>query len=122
MQCRGLVDSLTSFALVSLHEETFAWNYALTAGAVHACYIFPNPVSQNDRETPYGCFTPYQNSQEPGLILCSPTGEARFWLSIGLGLTGGEEHQTLSLGLSVGERVTNMVRCEVSTRFTLCEP
>lgn len=122
LQCRGLVDSLTSFTLISLPEETFVWSYVPTAGAAQACYIFPNPVSRDGRGAPYSCFAPYQSAQEPGLILCSPTGEVRFWLSIGLGLTGGEDYQTLDLGLSVGECVVNMLRRDVSTHFIQCEP
>lgn len=115
--CRGRVDTLTSFAILSMQEETFVWNYsASSVGIGSACYIFPNPSTLGHNDVPYASFVPYRSSQEPGLILCSESGAVRYWDNVSLGLTGGESFRALQLGLAGGERVLRMTRADVGAR------
>ncbi len=69
-------------------------------------------------DTPFHILVPFGSSREPGLILMSPGGTAHFWDSLGMGLAGGEYSSKSSLGLSSEERVTKLIRADVSRTFS----
>lgn len=118
--CKGSVDTLTGFSLVSLPEETFVWNHSSTSSAPPACYIFPNPASSlSAKDLPLSSFVPYQSSQEPGLMLISTTGDLRFWVNVSLGLTGGESYYRVRVPVSTSERVLQIHRIEVRRSFCI---
>ena len=66
--------------------------------------------------TPLHALIPYGSSREPGLILATPGGHIRYWDSLGIGLAGGENYNSLTLDLADEERVTTLTRADVSPR------
>jgi nuclear pore complex protein Nup133 len=72
-------------------------------------------VDQTYSRAPFHGLFPHGDQREPGLILLSPSGEIRFWDSIGIGLAGGEHYVKSDLGLASDEMVTNLVRADVSS-------
>ncbi|KAF8313388.1 hypothetical protein DL93DRAFT_2167809 [Clavulina sp. PMI_390] len=110
----GLVDSVTGFAVLSLRNETFVWDYSSDRKrAGLSCFIFSNPPTTSTNtniQTPLAALVPYRNSSEPGLLLCSQDGSIRFWENVSLGLAGGDSFRTLKLAVAVGEHITRVLR------------
>lgn len=69
--------------------------------------------------TPFHALVPYGPSREPGLIISSPTGQIRFWDSLGMGLAGGDKFALSSLELDEGENVTTLTRSDVCAHLAM---
>ncbi|KAI0957243.1 hypothetical protein AcW1_005700 [Taiwanofungus camphoratus] len=113
----GDVDPLTGFAVVASRETCFVWKYSQALTGTPTCYIFlcPQDVFQDAMVTPFHALVPYGPSREPGLIISSPTGQIRFWDSLGMGLAGGDKFALSSLELDEGENVTTLTRSDPKT-------
>lgn len=120
----------TGFALVATSQTCFVWQHTQVRSCVlflpcirrsdtfqavsviPTCYIFSCPEDASF-SAPFHAFVPYGHSREPGLILLSPSGEIRFWDSIGIGLAGGEHYFKSQLGIESGEFATTLARSDV---------
>ncbi|KDQ07351.1 hypothetical protein BOTBODRAFT_192479 [Botryobasidium botryosum FD-172 SS1] len=117
----GTVDSATGFGLIISLSTCFVWNCAKRGLGSSTCYIFPAPDFRHADGAPthliipVASIVPYSSSREPGLIVCSATGEVRFWDSIAPGLAGAEKYHTTRLPVSADEYVTALYRCEPFT-------
>jgi len=128
----GAVDTVIGFALIVSVQTCFAWQYVqvgltlvytqpkliivvqTTRGTPIMCYIFPCPQHDGVTNLPLYAFLPQGTDREPGLILVSVYGQVRIWDSVGAGLGGGKNFTTMELNLMEDERVTNLVRFNVS--------
>lgn len=52
------------------------------------------------------------------MILCSESGAVRYWDTVSLGLTGGENYHSSELGNASGERILGMTRADVGNVFS----
>ncbi|KAF9013861.1 hypothetical protein BDQ17DRAFT_1320576 [Cyathus striatus] len=113
----GAIDTLTGFAVVASAQTCFVWQHAQAIRGIPTCYIFSSPRDLSQMDPPFHALIPHGPSREPGLILVSPSGEVRFWDSIGIGLAGGEHYVTTHLALKeeAGEQVNNLVRSDAQT-------
>ncbi|KAI0065375.1 hypothetical protein BV25DRAFT_1880143 [Artomyces pyxidatus] len=110
----GDIDTLTGFALVVTSKTCFVWQHTQSLAGVPTCYIFSCPMDYS-LTAPFHAFVPYGVSREPGLILVSPSGELRFWDSIGIGLAGGDHYSKAQLELESGETATSLTRADPQT-------
>ncbi|KAK0450161.1 Non-repetitive/WGA-negative nucleoporin C-terminal-domain-containing protein [Armillaria borealis] len=114
----GGIDTLTGFALVASKQTCYVWQHSQAIRGTPTCYIFRCPEDIEQTSPPFYSLIPYNSystAREPGLILMSPCGEIRMWVSIGIGLAGGDHFSSVTLGLSPDEFVTNLVRVDPQT-------
>ncbi|PBL03649.1 hypothetical protein ARMGADRAFT_1095393 [Armillaria gallica] len=114
----GGIDTLTGFALVASKQTCYVWQHSQAIRGTPTCYIFRCPEDDEQTSPPFYSLIPYNSystAREPGLILMSPCGEIRMWVSIGIGLAGGDHFSSVSLDLSPDEFVTNLVRVDPQT-------
>ncbi|KAF8335012.1 Non-repetitive/WGA-negative nucleoporin C-terminal-domain-containing protein, partial [Cantharellus anzutake] len=80
--------------------------------------MFPNPPSLSDNargsNSVLPTFISHGEGKEPGLLLCSPNGELRYWGRVSMGITGAERFQSFHMSLASSEFVVIMRRMEVS--------
>ncbi|KAH7889197.1 hypothetical protein F5I97DRAFT_483446 [Phlebopus sp. FC_14] len=116
----GVIDNTSGYTLIASGRTCFVWSHASLRpnSSSPTCYILPCPPPSQEHpnatlQAPYYALVPSRlRSIEPGLILISPTGAARFWPSISSGLSGGTTFEALQLPLEAveGEYVSCFVR------------
>ncbi|KAI6103387.1 hypothetical protein F5141DRAFT_205422 [Pisolithus sp. B1] len=107
----GGIDSASGYTLVASVRTCYVWAHATLkpTSPSPTCYILPCPPPSIDHPTttfqaPYFALVPSRaRAVEPGLILVSPTGVARFWPSISSGLSGGGAFESVQIPLDVAE-------------------
>ncbi|KIJ69004.1 hypothetical protein HYDPIDRAFT_172503 [Hydnomerulius pinastri MD-312] len=107
----GGIDITSGYTLVASARTCFVWSHATLkpSSPSPTCYILPcpppSPIHPNSTpQAPHYALIPSRTrSVEPGLILVSPTGTARFWPSISSGLSGGGTFEAVHLPLEASE-------------------
>lgn len=107
----GGIDSASGYTLVASVRTCYVWAHATLkpTSPSPTCYILPCPPPPIDHPTttfqaPYFALVPSRaRAVEPGLILVSPPGVARFWPSISSGLSGGGTFESIQIPLDVAE-------------------
>ncbi|KAI6045772.1 hypothetical protein EDC04DRAFT_3031700 [Pisolithus marmoratus] len=107
----GGIDGTSGYTLVASVRTCYVWAHATLkpTSPSPTCYILPCPPPPIDHPTttfqaPYFALVPSRaRAVEPGLILVSPTGVARFWPSISSGLSGGGAFESVQIPLGVAE-------------------
>ncbi|KAK0193758.1 Non-repetitive/WGA-negative nucleoporin C-terminal-domain-containing protein [Armillaria mellea] len=102
----GGIDTLTGFALVASKQTCYVWQHSQAIRGTPTCYIFRCPEDNEQTSPPFYSLIPYNSYS---------TAQIRMWVSIGIGLAGGDHFSSVTLGLSPDEFVTNLVRVDPQT-------
>lgn len=68
---------------------------------------------QNSNKLPLACIIPSIQGANPGLMLCSPKGEFRYWEDISYAMTEANRYKGLQLHLQDNDRGTYLACHEV---------
>ncbi|KZT42039.1 hypothetical protein SISSUDRAFT_1125969 [Sistotremastrum suecicum HHB10207 ss-3] len=110
---KAYIDPATSHTVLISPTTTWVWRHGQNVPST--CYIFPTPASKTSGpHSASGCLVPNGN-REPGLLLISPSGEARFWDSLSYGLSGAERFYTAQVLAPTDGIVSGIYRYTDST-------
>ncbi|KAG6334835.1 hypothetical protein ID866_4257 [Astraeus odoratus] len=107
----GAIDNTSGYTLMASARICYVWSHATLkpSSPSPTCYILPCPPPATAHpsatlQAPHYAIVPSRNrAVEPGLILVSPTGSARFWPSISSGLAGGGGFESVDVPLDVSD-------------------
>ncbi|KIM58886.1 hypothetical protein SCLCIDRAFT_127429 [Scleroderma citrinum Foug A] len=103
----GGIDNTSGYTLIASARTCYVWPHATLkpSSPSPTCYILPcpPPSAAHPSATPqaphYAIVPSRTRTVEPGLILISTTGTARFWPSISSGLSGGGVFDSIEIPL-----------------------
>ena len=103
----GGIDNTSGYTLIASARTCYVWPHATLkpSSPSPTCYILPCPPPSAAHpsatlQAPHYALVPSRTrTVEPGLILISTTGAARFWPSISSGLSGGGVFDSIQIPL-----------------------
>ncbi|KIM24888.1 hypothetical protein M408DRAFT_331557 [Serendipita vermifera MAFF 305830] len=121
----GGYDTATGYTWLASGRNTWIWKHHRNPPVPPTVHIFASPPSNGELSPPHVIFLSLESNatNEPALLLISPSGSMRFWSSIFLGLSGADRFVEEKLTLSrkgVTQEMVTMARAVVpSTRRSL---